>query len=672
MFLSFSFLLWIQGDQAAAKAVTYAGSIDQPKVRTEISQEEQMDLLKRLRANMSEEQKRSLSGGKVFAIIGKKEPEKAEVVKEINPFASISKELKAIEKKLNNSLSVSQNYLKKIDSQLGSVQQELRELPREEEVTASLKDKARDLIEQLRIFETLTMAEDAFNIGRNTEITDDLISNLEKGLQDIRSKAEGKFPESSSFNQRMINLEKLLRRQKDLLAMAPEQRVQEKMLEMERYLSFLENDLKKDAIKPETVKNIRIRLDEMVDPKKLNFPASQQVIITERVNNLKHLLGIFDHLLHMQMVAMQRDLSAVMTEGVAVGLRNVKTELEQLFGLPEDLFNNANKYIARVNNQLVLKLFEFTDQLGRESAAIANLIQLKEKEEEFVRLKKLRNNLNLTENQERDIDERFVEIEDLYENLEQREQKERELKEQREREESEAQKKLLDEGRLYELETHAEEKRKAKEEKERQLAVLGQKQIERRLKINALHKEMQRLTPRFNQLILDWIKKQNEEVTSDEFYQRSKKLYQGLNSKKSEQKLKNLREQLEKDKDIIKLFLDDVMAIHKDILSLYSAEDFNKGDLIGLLTEWSKQLLQLNDALLKRSQELEQMNLSRTGSMLFIGRNKYVQEQMKSLIEYIRTISIANDKFIERSTQERDKPKKAPKPKRQGAFSQYF
>jgi hypothetical protein len=262
------------------------------------------------------------------------------------------------------------------------------------------------------MFEGLMRVESAVHTSINEKrIDNDVIANVERELKNIKDRA--KFQNSSSFSKRKADLEQLIHQQKNLLAMAPEQRVQEEVAKMERYLTVLENALKKDVINPEIIKYIRISIDEMAAPQKLNFPAPQQNIITKRIDNLKHLLGMFDSLLHMQQVVIeQKDLSPVMSEGIAEELRNTQKELEQL-GLPKDLADSVTKHLARVNNQLVPKLFEFLDQLARSAEVISTLDQLKEVENQFKLLQKLRKNLDLTKDQEGDIDKKFAEVESL-------------------------------------------------------------------------------------------------------------------------------------------------------------------------------------------------------------------------------------------------------------------
>lgn len=677
--IGFSFLLGIQENQAAEKAIMPSVESQQSKIK-KMSESEQMALLKRLQGGLTEEQRRALTGGKVIAIIGKKEPEK--IVKEISP---IEKQLTDIERKLNSSLFVSQNDLKQISSELsGSVQKELNKLPQGDEETGSLRDKAIALAEQLGMFEGLMRVENAFHAGiHEKNIDNDMIAHVERELKNIQKRAG--FLSKSSFNQRVADLEQLVKQQKNLLAMAPEQRAQEEVLKMESYLTVLENAFKNDDIKPEIVQIIRVNLNKMIDPKKLNFPDLQQRMITKRIRNLEQLLDIFDYLLHMQIVVQQKDLSAVMTEGVAAGLRNVQKELEQL-DLPRELLISIKKHIAKVNDRLLPKLFKFLDQLARDvSEVISTLNQLKDAENRFKLLQKLRNSLDVTKEQNHYFAEKFAEIEMLL-----KQQRESLLEQQKRNQELERieheqrqialqkEKELQEQKELLEREQQAEQEHKRAKQLEEQ-----QKEEERIKKLYAredaikkLEKEILELVQGFVKLTGDWRKDQDQEANlRSSFYTRKEKPKEG-----EQDRLKRLERELEQKKNFMVSYEKKVEAIHNGITQLYKQSGYDKDDLVPLLNRWVRALWDLREQLVKESQALlsqtnQKKREKKSYSMPFIDRNEMVMKGIDDLIILVDRMRIADDNklvLIEEAIKKRDMPRKAPKPKRQGAFSRYF
>lgn len=677
----------------------------QPEVKPKISQEEQMALLKRLRAKMTDEQKRSLTGASILAIIPpKKEPEKKEelekieVVKEVNP---VEQELLGIERRLNSSSYVGQNDLKKIGSDLyGSLQKKLGELPKQEEETDLLRKRAVRLAEQLSMFERFVRLENAFKSDLyNKELTGQMIERFEIELKNIKDRVQDTFEKSSSFSQRLTEIEKQIKEKKSLMAKESDQEEQNAIFKMERYLTVLEDALKKEAISPEVIKNIRISLDEMAAPGKLNFSAPQQAIFIKRIDNVKKILGMFDHLFDVQLSSESQELSPVMAEAIAEGLRNVQKELEQL-GLPNDLVDAVNKHIAKVNNRLVPRLFEFLDQLARDASGnIETLDVLKGIEHNFNVLKKMREYLDVTESQDRDLAEKFLEIDQLLNQqreslLEQQKrneeleriaqeqeqarqmelQKQKELQEQKEREERELQEAREREDRIKreEQEKRAIEQQRIEQEAQKKSQAL----IDRAVAIENIRQKINLLIPDFLKSADDWSRSQNEEAAlRSSFYTRT-----GKPEATEQDRLKNLKNALDQKKHFMALYTERVKTIHNEIDRLYKASNFDKKDLEQLLQGWIQVLLSLQHKLQERLDALSIQTSQKRDERKsyfndFIERNQLVVDGIGQLIVLVRNIRIADDNklvLIERAIEEQNKPKIALKPKRRGAFSKYF
>lgn len=705
----------------AQKKVASSAQIEMPKTEQKqpvnisgsLSEEQKKELLRKALEKIPKDQRRFLTGDKVIGILrpsGQTQQVSEQPVKD-ERIIRLERELTDFENQLN-SPSVNLAVIQNIERILyNRINKELMELPLPDNQLRPLRERASALGEQLKLFDALFRLVNYFksHVDHGT-VTDEIIDIVQQKLNVLRKDVKGLNEKAqSSLNQKMDELVQQIEQQRDA-----------QRSEIERYLTMLENALKRDSVNAEIIKNIRISIGEVIDNKKLILPVNQQEMIKKRISNLNALVSLFEKLISIENSVAQGGFILATLGDMAKQMNDLSTSLKDL-KLPEEQSVPVHKRIVHLESQLTNLLEGFLVQLKSEAEAMSQGYNLTldqiEKMSALLRdIKDVRSNFILSGDQASKIDELLKDVEDLLtreqafleKELEQKRiQLEREQEELKKQKDQELRQEFLAEGAtkgtnvvpspmvstepqeekvinsglpvqlVQESGSMVNEKLEGVQKPE---AKVSEKLEEKRVGVTSLGLEMQSLLNEFNLAYQRWFDRQQEEDAL-------RKFYMGLSRRTTDQErsaLQKIVADLEDNKNYIKPLIGRIGEIDQKLDQFLKQPEHKESELVKkLMHDWQKVLTSIEELSEKTHGTLFEQNQQKkkegkASSLPFIKRNEVVLRDIAELLGRIGIIKIANrNKLnkIEPPSEQLQAPQQCISKKRlrrQGAFSKYF